>query len=77
MRTGTDPGQFDDSQTRQWSRHGLPPFVSEAHSLYLPRRKPVHRVYRAAMNYSGIEDLTVTVDNGVLSLTLNLSLIHI
>ena len=66
-----DPGQFNDSQSSQWSRHHLPPFVSEAHSLYLARTGSIQRVYRAAMNYTGIGDLTVGFDGGVLSLTFN------
>ena len=71
MWTRTDPGQFDNSQAFKWSRHGLPPFVSEAHSLYLAYQEPIQRVYRAAMNYTGTSDLTVALDGGVLSLTLN------
>jgi enoyl-CoA hydratase len=39
--------------------------------LYLARTGSLQRVYRAAMNYTGIGDLTVGFDGGVLSLTFN------
>ena len=28
VRSGADAGQFDDSQSLQWSRHALPPSVT-------------------------------------------------
>ena len=35
MRSGTDAGQFDDSQSLQWSRHKNPPPVVDRDIAYL------------------------------------------
>lgn len=74
MRTGPDAGQFDDSQSLKWSRHA---------STALHATNPVGREIAYLYNllgmtttsgpdtYTGIDNLTVELADGVLSVTLN------
>jgi len=68
VRSGSDPGKFDDAQPRQWSRHNpYRPFAAgqptQASHIFVPC-PPV-------TSYTGIDDLTTSLDGHVLSVKLN------
>lgn len=85
MRTWSDTGQFHDTQALQWSRHFYRPFgvvhrdIAYLYNLLDRPRASSHPCEGVAVRttdsgtgaYVSIDDLTVQLDDGVLSVTLN------